>query len=217
MQKRRNLNKLEAKFKAEGGLGEAVDNSLLRVPSGVVIDKMGAQFPEEMPIESWIEFGRQHRDASETMIWVLIDWMRHGMGAYGERYKWAIEQTGYSYSYLTNLVSVDNRITARQENLTFSHHAVVAPLPANDQSKIMSQAVEGQWSVERARQEVNKIKNPSQPLESHDEIKKVNRSLSYLGRVSISEIEQMTPDEREVLRDKIAKLISVANGLMKTR
>lgn len=217
MQKRRNLDKLDEKFKAGGGLAGSVDNSLLRVPSGVVINKIGATFPEGMPIESWIEFGRQHRDAVETMIWVLVDWVRHGMGEYGERYRWAIEQTGYSYSYLTNLISVDNRISSRKENLTYSHHAVIAPLPADDQSKILNQAAEGRWSVERVRQEVSKIQASNQttrPLESHDEIKKINRSIAYLGRVRSSEIEQMSASEREILRGKIAQLISIARALI---
>ena len=216
MQKSRNLDRLDKKFQDEGGLAGSVDNSLLRVPSGVVVGKMGATFPKGMPIESWIEFGRQHREASETMIWVLIDWMRHGMGEYGERYREAIEQTGYSYSYLSNLISVDNRISLRKENLTFSHHAVIAPRPVDDQSKILDQAAAARWTVGRVKEEVSKIRGSGDPppIEAHDEIKKINRSIAYLGRVQSSEIEQMNPSEREILREKIAKLISMADALI---
>lgn len=217
MQKSQNLERLGKKFKAEGGVAGSVDNSLLRVPSGVVISEMGANFPKGMPIESWIEFGRQHREASETMIWVLIDWIRHGMGEYGERYAAAIEETGYSYSYLSNLISVDNRISLRKEKLTYSHHAAIAPLPADVQLKVLDRAAKGRWSVSQVKAEVSKIKTSTdrgQSLETNDEIRKINRSIAYIGRVRSSEIEQMSPSEREIIREKIATLISMADALI---
>ena len=76
----------------------------------------------------------------------LADWILEGERRFGEEFAQAITATGRSERTLLNWVWVARSVapSRRRESLTFSHHAVVAPLEPDEQAQWLEQAeVEG--------------------------------------------------------------------------
>src|ERR1700752_2199864 len=76
-----------------------------------------------------------------------------GNAKFGERYSRASKITGYDSQTLMNMVYVASRfsISRRRENLSWSHHAALAALPAEEQEEWLNQAVAEHWSVSDLR------------------------------------------------------------------
>lgn len=89
---------------------------------------------------------------SAAKFWVG-DALEFGELVYGESYAQAVEATGLSYSYLTNIRSVCRKVhrDRRREGLSFSHHAEVARLDPELQAEWLDAALENGWSVDDFR------------------------------------------------------------------
>jgi hypothetical protein len=77
-----------------------------------------------------------------------------GESTYGEKYSQAINDTGFDPGYLRNLKYVCHQVelSLRSDNLTFSHHALVAPCDPADQKKWLGKAVANHWTVKELRE-----------------------------------------------------------------
>jgi hypothetical protein len=104
-------------------------------------------FPE------WIEHGRRLGRMGRGIGWWIGDWLRFGNRAYGERYAPAARVTGYERQSLMNMVYVASRVepARRREQLSWSHHAEIAPLEPADQDAWLDRAQRDALSVRRLR------------------------------------------------------------------
>ncbi len=91
--------------------------------------------------------------------WWLGDWIRYGNARYGDKYTAAAELTGYDAHTLTNMAYVAGRfdVARRRENLSFSHHAALAALPADDQELWLQRVEAGNLSVRSLRSELRAV------------------------------------------------------------
>ena len=211
MQKSRALDDIRNRVsKVKMVVGET---GLMSVPRGVVIHDAGASFPDEMQEDEWVDFGRALYKTSTKLQWIIIDWVKFGHAKYGEKYTEAVARTGYSYASLRNMLSVDSRLSLRNDNLDYSHHVAVASLPPIDQRRILDRAEKGDWPVSRVKDEVRRVKG-DEFLEGHVEIQKINRSVAYIGRAKPEDYHHMNTGEREIVREKLMHLIVSAQRLL---
>jgi N6-adenosine-specific RNA methylase IME4 len=125
------------------------------------ITPTGLELPPDLTVEEWLEIGLKLQSVERSVMWWLGDWLRYGERKYGEMYSQALEETDYSYQTLADAAWVAGKVefSRRRENLPFSHHREVAPLPPEQQDEILDAAQREAWSRNAVRAEVNRRKN----------------------------------------------------------
>lgn len=121
--------------------------------------------PEGMTFEEWQEAGRTLLQAGTAVQWWIGDWIRYGEREYGEKYSQALEVTAYDYQTLRNMVYVAERVelSRRRDNLSWSHHAEVAPLDLAEQEAWLDAAEENKWSRGELRSRLRASSSAEEP------------------------------------------------------
>ena len=107
------------------------------------------KFEEETPFEVWSAVTSQLVKAEKSIRWWIGDALRFGERRYGETYAAAVEATGYSYGTLANSVYVAGRYpepSSRNEDRSFRHHEIAAPLEPEERREVLEKAAEGGWT-----------------------------------------------------------------------
>jgi len=110
--------------------------------------------PAELDIAEWVDQGQRISMMGRSAGWWIGDWLRYGNARYGEKYARAMRITGYDAQTLMNMVWVSSRvdISRRRENLSWSHHAEVAPLDLLTQERLLNHAEAERLSVRDVRE-----------------------------------------------------------------
>jgi len=104
--------------------------------------------PEDTSFEDWAAIGQRLQWISKGIHFWIGDWIKFGERKWGEKYAQALDETPFSLRTLQNDVWVAAAIepSRRREELTFSHHAVVAALPPAEQDRWLDRAEREGWS-----------------------------------------------------------------------
>jgi hypothetical protein len=88
--------------------------------------------------------------------WWIGDWLLYGTGRWGEMYVAAAKITGYDAKSLRNMRYVASRfdLSLRRDNLTWSHHALLAAFEPPDQRYWLDRADHDRLSVADLRTEL---------------------------------------------------------------
>jgi hypothetical protein len=107
----------------------------------------------------WAAVGRRLGGISRSNQWWLGDWLRYGTEKWGEKYVEAAKITGYDVRSLANMASLAGsfEMSRRRDNLTWSHHAVVAALHPDEQDRWLDMAAAERLSVADLRIELRSI------------------------------------------------------------
>ena len=110
----------------------------------------------DLDLAEWIEHGRRLGLLGRNSGWWIGDWLRYGNAKYGERYSRAVKVTGYDRQTLMNMVYVASRFESerRRPTLSWSHHAEVAGLSAEEQDRWIERAEAERMSVRDLREQV---------------------------------------------------------------
>lgn len=121
--------------------------------------------PQELDFADWAKFGRRLGTIGRGVGWWIGDWLNYGESKYGEHYKRAAQITGYGVQSLRNMayVAAHVEISRRRENLSFSHHAEVAALPAGEQEDWLDRAAADELSVQSLREELRWERSETDP------------------------------------------------------
>ena len=198
---------------------EVLDQEMVPANHSVVasvpgtISRTGLELPEDLPIEEWKEIGLTLCEVSQSVMWWIGDWIRYGEGAYGEVYNQALEETGYEYKTLRNAVYVASRIklSYRKDNLSWSHHAAVAPLVPREQKVWLNRAEKKGWSRRQLQEEIKKAKEnksdseQDQDAAKHPLIQRINQFKGHLASMKEGEIGQLKKAEAQVFLSTIAE------------
>ena len=97
--------------------------------------------------------GETLKRMTKSIQWWTGDWLAFGEGAYGEEAFQALERADKT---LANWASVCRGIepSRRRENIDFSKHAEVAPLPPDAQERVLDRIEAEDATVGRAREMV---------------------------------------------------------------
>src|SRR5262245_40086881 len=92
-------------------------------------------FERELSLGEWEQLGEQLRMIGEGVQWWVGDWLAYGEHAYGEKYQKAARVMHHSIQRMANWTWVAGKFetSRRRENLTYSHHELVAALPPKQQ------------------------------------------------------------------------------------
>ena len=103
--------------------------------------------------EDWLRIGSRIGAASRNAPWWIGDWVRYGAQQYGSKYELASRVTGYDAHTLMNMVYVATRfdLSRRREELSWSHHAELAPLDEREQDRWLKRAASEKLSVRGLR------------------------------------------------------------------
>lgn len=115
----------------------------------------------ERDFDSWVQRGRELCETGKRLHWQLGDWWRSGEHAYGERAKAAAQGIfGRDFRNLANIASIAGAFeSSRRRELSFSHHAEVSALPAEQADTLLERAEREELSTRELRAEVSRIRN----------------------------------------------------------
>jgi hypothetical protein len=110
----------------------------------------------ELAVADWVRQGRWLGALGRGSAWWIGDWLRYGNSRYGERYAAAARVTGYDQHSLRNMAYVAGRFeaTRRRAALSFSHHAELAALGAEEQELWLDRAESEALSLRSLRSEI---------------------------------------------------------------
>lgn len=116
----------------------------------------GLRLRPGITFDEWLGIGRGIGGLSRACAWALGDWINYGEHAYGERYRVAVEATGFDYQTLRNYAWVARSfaLSRRRDTLSFQHHAEVAALPEPQQDLWLWRAATEGWSRNELRRQV---------------------------------------------------------------
>ncbi|HTB50811.1 MAG TPA: LmbU family transcriptional regulator [Solirubrobacteraceae bacterium] len=151
---------LAERWSTEGG-GDEACTAIAEDKRLAGLDYVSWSPPSAFTFEQWVNYGRRLGSIGRAVGWWIGDWLRFGNSAYGEKYVRAARITGYDVQTLMNMSYVASRIepSRRRENLSWSHHAEVASLPAEEQEAWLNRAEEQRFSVHDLRLEVRQHRN----------------------------------------------------------
>jgi hypothetical protein len=106
--------------------------------------------------EEWVSAGRRFGAISRCSQWWIGDWVRFGAKRWGEKYVQAARITGYDVASLRNMAWVSSQfdLSLRSDKLTWSHHALLAPLCLEEKQRWIERAGEARLSVADLRVEL---------------------------------------------------------------
>jgi hypothetical protein len=109
-----------------------------------------------MSRDQWVVTGRRLGSISRCNQWWLGDWAGYGTARWGEKYSAAARITGYDPRSLANMAWIAAAFprSRRRDNLTWSHHATLAALPAQEQDRWLDLATAQRLSVADLRVEL---------------------------------------------------------------
>jgi hypothetical protein len=118
-----------------------------------------------LTLAGWVRQGRCLGSIARASGWWIGDWIRYGNARYGEKYGAAARVTGYDVQTLMNMAYVASKfeISRRREKLSFSHHAELAALPADEQERWLDQAERERLSLRRLRAELSREARLARP------------------------------------------------------
>jgi hypothetical protein len=126
----------------------------------------------ELELGDWVRQGHWLGVLTRASGWWLGDWLRYGNYRYGERYRAAAAITGYDVQTLMNQAYVASRfeVSRRREKLSFSHHAELAALPADEQEAWLRRAEQKRLSVRALRRELRRHRRPADSSRHQHEV-----------------------------------------------
>jgi site-specific DNA-methyltransferase (adenine-specific) len=112
----------------------------------------GLLFAEDTPFEVWGDLTDRLIRAHKRLEFAIADAINFGR-RYGERYGNWVHETQLSTSTLNTIAYVGRQIDVcrRRQDISFSHHAEVAPLPPKMQDALLDLAVDNGWKREELR------------------------------------------------------------------
>ena len=146
---------------------------------GEWLAETGLDLPPGLPFERWLAVGDHLKRLEKGVQFWIGDWINYGESEYGERYAQAIEETGYTHGALRNMAWVAREIppSSRDDNLTFSHHRILAGVEPEKRDEYRQALKETPMSVGELTGRV-KAKEPKGtmlylPLEQIKELKQL--------------------------------------------
>lgn len=113
------------------------------------------------------DLGEKLGQIGKTIQWWIGDWANLKSGEWGEKYQWLVDVCGLNEKTIRNYANVARKVqlSLRRDNLTFTHHTLVAKMSDAEQAKWLKLADENNLSVAELRSEI-KGKNKLLPVKN---------------------------------------------------
>jgi hypothetical protein len=126
---------------------------------GCKITRTSLEIPERTTYEEWERIGGTLQSFYRANKFWIGDWLNFGERKYGETFSQAIEETDFEYHTLQNYKWVANKIemSLRKDNLSFSHHNLVAGMESKEQKKWLDKAEKEGWDVRTLKEQIKGV------------------------------------------------------------
>ncbi len=100
--------------------------------------------------------GESLQQMERSIMWWVGDWLNYGERRYGEMYAQAVDATGYENGTLRTAkwVAGSFELSMRMDNLTWTHHQIVAALPSDERAALLTKAGRDGWTCADLRREM---------------------------------------------------------------
>jgi len=115
----------------------------------------------DLDSREWAATGRRFGMISRCSQWWVGDWIRYGTQKWGEKYVQAARITGYDVASLRNIAWVASQfeLSLRNDKLSWSHHALLAPLETDEKAFWLERASAERMSVADLRIELRALRS----------------------------------------------------------
>jgi len=116
------------------------------------------RLPEDLTFDEWAATGDALARMHLATLWWIGDWLCYGERRYGQMYDDALALKRWEYNTLAHakLVAAAFEFWRRRQNLFWSHHREVAPLPAPLADRFLDLAEEKHWSQKELRRQIKR-------------------------------------------------------------
>ena len=183
---------------------------------GAIVGTIELRLPENLEITDWAAVGRRLVRCDQVLKWWLGDWAAFGLRKYGQLKEFA-EANGINYGGLRNLAYVSDAIelSRRRDNLDWSKHAEVAPLPPAEQDTWLQKAVDESLTVADLRRQIRLGQGEKSALEPDGPVMRfASKAVDELCAWIRAENPNEWPEERrETWRKRLAPIVEFAREL----
>ena len=129
--------------------------------------RTGLVLPSHLPYDEWASLGHVLSTIHGASSWWVGDWIRYGDHEYGEKYTQAVDEAGFEYQSSRDAVYVASsfQLSRRRDNLSFSHHRVVAAFPAKQADQILARAERERWSTRDLRAYLRELRHAARTID----------------------------------------------------
>jgi hypothetical protein len=120
---------------------------------------------DDLSFPAWLDLGRHIATIQSGSSWWIGDWVVYGHARYQRRYRSALRETNLDYKTLRNYGWVASRFAPhrRWPELSFQHHAEVAPLGEEEQDTWLRRASVHKWTRSELRRQLRAWRTVSLP------------------------------------------------------
>lgn len=177
-------------------------NALQNLPRGVRLTPTALRLPEGMDTEGWEQVGAALGRVRRATRWWIGDWATYGEGrGYGDLTAVA-ERVGLSAQTVWDCAWVSRQVepSRRREDLSWSHHREVAPLPPDRQGAWLEKGASEGWSRDALRDAVHRhlLLEPGEEDEGE---------LDPFTRIVVKFMETITPLFEPLAEQSIGNLL----------
>lgn len=122
-------------------------------------------FTTDVSFHNFTRLGGMLGAFSDASKWWIGDWLLFGDASYGEKMAQAEEETGRAYHTLQNYRYVSSKVAVprRRDSVSHSAHAIVAPLPPEEQDEWLERCETNQWTVQELRTQIRDSRPAAEP------------------------------------------------------
>lgn len=122
----------------------------------------GLEIDGEITEEQWLTFFQAINRITQSLQWIIGDWMVYGEMRLGKTYKQVADEIGVAARTLEDYAYVARKVpySVRTEYLSFGHHKLVASMPEPQQQAWLQHAQKNDLSVSVLRRELNELPPP---------------------------------------------------------
>lgn len=187
--------------------------------NGIELQSCGIVFPEAIPLEKWNAVGDLLCQANNSVGFWVGDWLNYGERTWGEKYRDAMDLTGFEYQTLRDYAYVADKVhlSLRNDNLTFEHHKKVAPLEPDEQRKWLKLAEQRGMSTRLlsasiiAGYPLKELPDPQPGIPNH--VPYVNRLISWWRKKSDVVMQDISAERREEIRRDLKPVVDIYHSL----
>jgi hypothetical protein len=183
---------------------------------GAKFTPLELQLPENLPLEDWAAVGRQLCRADAVMKWWLGDWAAFGLRKYGQLKEFATANN-LNYGSLRNAAYVSQAVpmSRRRDNVEWSKHAEIAPLPAREQTKWLVKIETEQLPTAELRRQIRAAGGDHDALKSDGPVLKfATKSLDDLIHwLTTQPAKFWTPDRKAAWRERLKPVVEFYESL----
>ena len=145
------------------------------LPNGATISRTALVLPSDFSIEEWQALGTKLGVFENGIQWWLGGWWHYGAHAYGDRKAKVAKDVFPAFATLMNWGWVAGNVATslRREALSWSHHALIASYPPDEQRKWLDKAEKWEWSVKKLGQKIHEAPDRrSEEERIHDNVRR---------------------------------------------